>query len=218
MAAIETRCEKNRMSAMPQRSESPIQKLVIPSFSYQVQHLNSRHIYSDIKKEIPEGAGGSTGVLLTSLLPFKSVLKRNGNPAISVERDGNITVVRQYSRALIPLRFIRPERRIQAICSLGMKAYDAYFETAGRPDIVYAYDCLYAGVIAKMLHAAYGLPYIVISRRFPSKDRLHSKALMSLAREVLLDASCVHVIGQEPYRLLKEEFGDLDVIKNALVV
>jgi hypothetical protein len=99
-----------------------------------------------------------------------------------------------------------------------MKAYEAYFETAGRPDVIYAYDCLYAGIIARELHAYYDLPYIVIYRRPFNKNTQYSELLLRIAREVLQDAASIHVIGYEPYRQLKDDFGDLDVVRNAMVV
>jgi hypothetical protein len=132
---------------------------------YQLKHINSKNITSDLKRDIPDDAGDATGVLLAGLLPFKTIWNHSKKPEVSIEKAGSITVVRQYGKALVPLRLIRPDRRVQTVCRLGMKAYEAYFETAGRPDVIYAYDCLYAGIIARELHAYYDLPYIVIYRR-----------------------------------------------------
>lgn len=218
MTATDTRNEGTGSNSLTQRSGGALQKLIIPSFTYQLKHMNSKNITSDLKKDIPDDAGDATGVLLAGLLPFKTIWNRGEKPEVSVEKAGSITVVRQYGKSLVPLRLLRPDRRVQAVCRLGMKAYEAYFETAGRPDIIYAYDCLYAGVIAKMLHNAYGLPYIVIDRRPVNKNSPYPHLLLDIAREVLRDASSVHVIGTEPYRQLKDDFGDLDAVRNAMVV
>lgn len=201
---------------MPDTNQETVHKLIISSFLYRKDRLQ------DVKK-LPEsandmaGAAQHVGMLFAGLIPFRDILKHNGYKKPSVAEIGNMTVVRHYDRALMPLRLIKPEAKINTICKLGMEAYDAYFETNGRPDVVYADDCLYAGMIARKLKAAYGLPYVVAERRVRQRG-LVSTALLDLTREVLLGASAVTVLGPERYDQLQKYFGDLDVVQHAEVV
>lgn len=216
MAAIDRSYEVNNLNEFGQYTENPTHKLIIPSFGYQLNHIDSANIAYDLGRDIPKIADEYMGVLMAGLLPFRLMWKFRGiKPGTD---EGSVTIVKQYKRSLIPLRFIRPEQRIIAACRLGMEAYETYFESAGRPDIIYAYDLLYAGTIAYALHRTYGIPYVVITRNTFSLHVRRLHLILDVVRNVLLDSSEVCVKGSEPYRQLRDEFGDLEMVRKATVI
>lgn len=203
---------------MRETNGKAVHSLIIPGFRYRAEGMPGAAALAMCRANGCGGTGQRTGMLLTGLLPFRDALKPNRYGIPSVEEEGNMTVVRNFRRAKIPLRFISPGEKAAYACMLGLEAYDAYFETCGRPDAVYACGCLYAGLLAKRLSEAYGLPYAVAESRPLRRGGAWTGPMAGAVREVLLGASALALAGMELYGQYIAEFGDIDVVRKAVVL
>lgn len=84
-------------------------------------------------------------------------VSRGDSGRIVVEQDG-VEVYRRTRRVVVPRL---PYRNALAWSSCGLALFAAYVERHGRPDLVHAHSCLNAGVLAALIRARHGVPFVL---------------------------------------------------------
>lgn len=197
---------------------APLHILILPSLPYQTAYLPFAGIF---QKHLAEGliaSGHRAGVLSAGLLPFAGVLKPNSYKKPALSEENGVCVVRRFEKSWMPQRYVGTEAKAGAMLRLGMEAYEAYAAAWGRPHLIHVHDCLYAGILAKVLKAKYGLPYIVTEHSTMHARGLYTAAQQELIRGVFMDASAVTAVGSGLMKELKGRYGEIEAVRNLEIV
>lgn len=130
--------------------------LLIPSFYTSPQHPYCGIFFRDQAVAL-QRAGIQTGVIAPIQRSLLHV--RLGQAwGTQHEDDDGVPVTRHYAPFWFPLMH-RPNAK--AWIRLGLRLYGRYVATHGKPDVIHAHCCLYAGELARQIHARFDVPYVL---------------------------------------------------------
>jgi glycosyltransferase involved in cell wall biosynthesis len=108
-----------------------------------------------------QSAGHCVAILVPDIYTGRDLRSGRASRAdhgrVTVEHDG-IAVYRRARRVLVPRL---PYRNALEWSYCGLKLLRAYVARNGRPDLVHAHSCLNAGVLAALIKARHGIPFIL---------------------------------------------------------
>lgn len=107
-----------------------------------------------------QSAGHRVGILAPDIHTARDLragrAERGGD--VLIENDNGIAVYRRSQLLIVPRL---PYRNALAWSWCGLRLLAAYVARNGVPDLVHAHCCLNAGVLAAMIKARYGIPFIL---------------------------------------------------------
>lgn len=126
----------------------------------------------------------------------------NHSGPVTVEHDG-IPIYRNTRRVRMPRLPYR-----NAICwSLaGLALYRAYVTECGPPDLVHAHSCLNAGVLAALIRARYGVPFVVTEHSTGFAQQRLRRWERDLVRRVIRRADARIAVSPHLAALLEKQF------------
>lgn len=102
--------------------------------------------------------GHRIGVISAGLVPFAYNFRTYPYPA--VEKTPFSNVYRNYTRIFIPGRFAF--RWLEDfIVNQYVRLFAKYIQAEGKPDLIHAHNCIYAGAAAKRIKERYQIPYVI---------------------------------------------------------
>jgi len=139
-------------------------------------------------------AGVQVGILSVGKVPVSHLFKSSGVSRFE-EREG-IAIHRRYLRLPFPQSADRGMRLGRLYAWVATRAFAAYTERHGRPDVLHAHNVRYGGVIARALSAASGIPYFVTEHSSEYVSGRVSGSDVHRFREVLEGASGVSAVSR----------------------
>jgi glycosyltransferase involved in cell wall biosynthesis len=128
--------------------------------------------------------GCKVGVIhpeLRSLREWRSIV--SGRRGISCELDQGVSTHRSCGMNWFP-RTVGPAARLHIWH--GLRLYERYISTNGRPDVLHAHSLLFAGAVAAEIKRRYGVPFVVTEH-----SSAFARALVSPRGLELAKAACV---------------------------
>lgn len=148
--------------------------------------------------------GIKVGIVSAGFVPFRKLL--TPYPYRPFENEAGVMVYRHFIRLIIPGR-IANQIYYKRLISLHLHLFVRYLKEQGRPDIIHAHNCLYAGLAALAIKAKYGIPYLVTEHSSAFARNLVSKHQARLVRSVLKNADARTVVSIKFGELLQTRFG-----------
>ena len=111
----------------------------------------------------------------------------------------DVTVYQSYMRGIPKCFRLNAKRWIRIV----KKMFDEYVAENGKPDIIHAHCCKWAGYVAMQLSEAYGIPYIItehLSKMIYEQEfgpGYKDIWLMPMLREAYEHADCVVTVSEE---------------------
>ena len=159
--------------------------LIIPSEHYLTKEKPLAGIFQGHLVGLLQEFGIKTGVISAGFTPFEYSLKPY--PYTAVEKKAETTIYRSYFRTFIPGRFALKllwPLLVRRYCKL----FESYMNSEGRPDLIHAHNCLFAGVVAHAIKKKHGIPYIITEHSSLYERGFITPHQISLSREVFRDA------------------------------
>lgn len=141
---------------------------------------------------------------------FNSVLINNKNIVFS-----------GMKKQLIPIKYRNQEQVFNSLVSFGLKRFELYMKIHGKPDLIHAHNCFFAGVLAMQIKKKFNVPYVITehSSLFYGQLSLHQTSLL---RDVYLNVNqytCVSEALRDRivYHLNQESLAkEIEILPNAL--
>lgn len=159
--------------------------LVVPSESVAAAWSPLGGVFQVDLARAMRSVGVQVGILSVGKVPVSHLLKSTGVPRFE-EHEG-IAIHRRYLRLPLPQSADRGMRLGHVYAWVARRAFAAYVERHGRPDVLHAHNVRYGGVIASALSRAFGIPYFITEHSSeyasgrvvgdgPLRETLHSLA------------------------------------------
>ncbi len=108
-----------------------------------------------------QAAGHRVAILAPDIFTHRDLragrLSRSDAGRVVVEKDG-VDIYRRTARIWMPRL---PYRNALSWSLCGLALFAAYVARNGTPDLVHAHSCLHAGVLAALIRARHGVPFVV---------------------------------------------------------
>ena len=179
---------------------SKMHVLVMPSENFvgPMGGIFQRHLAHALKLKCDK-----VGVLSAGFVPFHMLF--DAYPYLSFENEDGVNVYRRYIRLVIPGR-IANEVYFRRLVGVWLKLFEKYLREQGRPDIIHAHNCLYAGLAALKIKEKYGIPYLITEHSSAFARRLVTRRQAELVRVVLNHADAITVVSTAFGKLLRTMF------------
>jgi glycosyltransferase involved in cell wall biosynthesis len=144
--------------------------------------------------------GCKVGVIhpeLRSLREWRSII--SGRRGISCELDQGVPTYRSSGMNWFP-RTVGPAARLHVWH--GLRLYERYISTNGRPDVLHAHSLLFAGAVAAEIKRRYGVPFVVTEHSSAFARGLVSPGGLAVAKAACALASHRFAVSHVLARLL----------------
>ena len=178
--------------------------LIIPSELYVTQRSPLAAIFQYQQAHALKEKGINIGIVSAGFVPFNMMLSKYPYPAF--ERDNGVNTYRCYKRIFIPGR-IAVKVFLKYLVSLYLRTFERYINSHGKPDIIHAHNCLYAGVVALKVKEKYNIPYLITEHSSAYARGIVPKNQTKLVKDVLLNAEVITTVSTRLGRLLENLFG-----------
>ncbi len=178
--------------------------LIIPSEHYVTQQMPLGAIFQYQQAHALKEEGMNVGIVSAGFVPFNSMLTKYPYPAF--ERDDGINTYRFYKRMFISGR-IAVKAFLKYLVSLYLKTFEKYINSHGKPDIIHAHNCLYAGVVALRIKEKYSIPYLITEHSSAYVRGIIPNNQSKLVKDVLINAEVITVVSTRLGKLLENLFG-----------
>lgn len=153
-------------------------------------------------------AGHSVGVIYPQIRSLKNIKKILKKPyGLTVEVDDGVNTLRWYSVNFFPK--IKNYNKNHWI-GLGLKLFQIYVETYGRPDIIHVHSMLYAGFVAEIIKEKFNVPYVITEHSSTFARNLISQEVMVSLQPVVAHASICLAVSQNFCQYLNYQFTHSD--------
>jgi glycosyltransferase involved in cell wall biosynthesis len=157
-----------------------------------------------------------------SYLPIKFLFSaKNEYMFNSVLINNKIIVFSGMKKQVIPIKYRNQELVINTLVSFGLKRFELYMKIHGKPDLIHAHNCFYAGVLAMQIKKKFDVPYLITehSSLFYGELSLHQ---ISLLRDVYLNANQYTCVSEALRNRIVYHLGhkslvkEIEILPNAL--
>lgn len=153
-------------------------------------------------------AGHSVGVIYPQIRSLKNIKKILKKPyGLTIEADDGVNTLRWYSINFFPK--IKNYNKNHWI-GLGLRLFQTYVETYGRPDIIHVHSMLYAGFVAEIIKQKFNIPYVITEHSSTFARNLISQEMMVLLQPVVAHASICLAVSQNFCQYLNCQFTHSD--------
>lgn len=133
--------------------------MVIPRDLYGVPQLPFAGVFERQQVAALRRGGVDVGVLSAGVITTRHLGRRF--PYAPVDTLDGVVVHRAPRRAYLPARWESPLAGARRGYPAMRRSFDDYVAAQGRPDVVHAHNHASGGVLARMLHDDYGIPYVI---------------------------------------------------------
>lgn len=149
-------------------------------------------------------AGHSVGVIYPQIRSLKNIKKILKKPyGLTIEADDGVNTLRWYSVNFFPK--IKNYNKNHWI-GLGLRLFQTYVETYGRPDIIHVHSMLYAGFVAEIIKQKFNIPYVITEHSSTFARNLISQEMMVSLQPVVAHASICLAVSQNFCQYLNCQF------------
>jgi glycosyltransferase involved in cell wall biosynthesis len=178
--------------------------LIIPSEHYITREMPLAGIFQGHLVDLLQEFGIRTGVISAGFIPFSYSFKPY--PYTSVEKKAEVSIYRSYFRTFIPGRFAL-KLLWPLLVRRYFKLFESYLKSEGRPDLIHAHNCLFAGVVAKKIKEVYGVPFVITEHSSMYERGFIDVKQKQLAREVFINADAKTTVSTALGAVLSEKLG-----------
>lgn len=147
---------------------------------FQHHHVSLLHEY-----------GHQLGVISAGLVPFAYNFRAYPYPAI--EKTSFATVYRNYTRIFVPGRFAF--RWLEDfVVNQYVRLFTKYIQAEGKPDLIHAHNCIYAGAAAMRIKERFGIPFVITEHSTLYQRNLVPENQVKLACKVMQAADARTVV------------------------
>lgn len=152
-----------------------------------------------------QAAGNQVGVIVSELRsirkPIEAIIQSR---KMSREIDNGIPTYRKYSPNFTPgVASLTGPRIVRN----GLKMFDRYVSSHGKPDILHVHASLYAGAIAMELKKRHAIPFVVSEHSTAYARDLLSNSAIRLAARISAQANNRFAVSSPFARLLEKTLG-----------
>ncbi len=133
--------------------------MVVPRGLYGVPRLPFAGVFERHQVAALRLGGVDVGVLSGGVITTRHLGRRF--PYASSDVFDGVVVYRAPRRAYLPARWQDPLNSAKRSYRLVRQAMDHYLEAQGRPDVIHAHNHVSGGVLARLIHEDYGIPYVI---------------------------------------------------------
>jgi len=166
--------------------------LVLPSELYCPPRQPLLGVFQRHQVELLASRGVQTGVVSFGYIPWRFLL--SGFPYSKIEETPGSNVVRQFSWSPLPARFAHSILDKQQQTRFN-NLINNYIKLYGKPDIIHAHNCLYAGLAAARISREVGIPFVLTEHNSALQGQTLSLRSQRHIREVLRSAATISAVG-----------------------
>lgn len=192
--------------------------LIIPAEHYLTPKTPLGGIFQQHQARALSAAGYKVGVISSGTISPRLLFK--SYPYHKYEQDGEISVYRNYSQAILPGKLRQATLFNNKQIKLGLALFDAYVADNGLPDIVHAHNALYAGLIAAEIKSRYGIPFVITEHSTAYARGCYGQDELLTIQQIFDEAAVISTVSTPFKLLLNTMFSDrhynIDVLFNIL--
>lgn len=166
--------------------------LILPSEPYCPPRMPLLGIFQRHQAELLASGGMQVGVVSFGYIPWRFLL--HGFPYPAKEESPGLRVIRQFAWPLLPARFAHGIFRRQFL-QRAQVLLRSYIDTYGRPDVIHAHNCLYAGLVAARFGRESGIPVVLTEHSSAFHSQSFSPQDLDDIREALEASAVVNAVG-----------------------
>ena len=176
----------------------------MPSELYVTQRAPLASIFQYQQAHALKEKGIKIGIVSAGFVPFSMMFSKY--PYSAFEMDNGINTFRCYKRIFIPGR-IAVTVFLKYLVGLYLKTFEKYITSHGKPDIIHAHNCLYAGVVALNIKVKYSIPYLITEHSSAYARGIVQSNQTRLIKRVLKEAEVRTVVSTSLGKSLENLFG-----------
>lgn len=127
----------------------------------------------------------TVGVLSAGFLPF--LPSKNLKHELFSDNTLPYPVLRKYRISLLLGRWMQKLFK-KIIISDCMHLFEKYVSKYGRPDIIHAHNCFYAGIVSSYIKSTYFIPFVLTENSSAFQRNLLSRLEIQNAKSIFIDA------------------------------
>jgi glycosyltransferase involved in cell wall biosynthesis len=157
-----------------------------------------------------------------SYLPIRFLFSPKKKYLFNSELINNRNIVFSgMKKQVIPIKYRKPKQVFNSLVNYGLKRFELYMKVYGKPDLIHAHNCFFAGILAMQIKKKFNVPYVLTEHSSLFYGQL-SLDHISLLRDVYLNANqftCVSEALRDRivYYLDQKSLGEeIKILPNAL--
>lgn len=166
--------------------------LVLPSELYCPPKMPLLGIFQRHQAELLARGGNQVGVVSFGYIPWRFLW--HGFPYPAKEESPSLKVIRQFTWPALPARFAHRIFRRQFL-QRARALVHSYINLHGRPDVIHAHNCLYAGLTAVRFSAEFGIPVVLTEHSSAFHNQSFSHQDLDDIKEAIGASAIVSAVG-----------------------